>query len=336
MNEHILTENPNRFVLFPLKYNDIWELYKTAEHSFWTAEEIDLAQDLTDWNEKLNTEFQNRVKTNGNTSNLTFRPTIRNVIGVIMASVDAFYRLMDDVHNNAWNQRNNPKRIQSIIQKGSPSQEGKNSVESTSKNNLSNVVYPWPQFVQKKENSGTAEYQITYPGSKSVVNFTKGYDTTIWPEVDFVEQFLYGVTVKDLDYNNDSQNSPTLALNYTPSSAIEFAFKDQIYSNKDLTWDERMKNLMEYFGKSERTVRKWLVALGIKQLKQDPWKTVETDYPVESLVKGTVTKPNGTAAIASTPNNLFGKTRNKLNVGKKYHSAKMSNGVLKGSAGSPN
>jgi hypothetical protein len=39
----------------------------------------------------------------------------------------------------------------------------------------------------------------------------------------------------------------------------------QIYSNKDLTWDERMKNLMEYFGKSERTVRKWLVALGIKQ-----------------------------------------------------------------------
>ena len=42
--EHILTENPNRFVLFPLKYNDIWEMYKTAEHSFWTAEEIDLAQ----------------------------------------------------------------------------------------------------------------------------------------------------------------------------------------------------------------------------------------------------------------------------------------------------
>ena len=190
-------------------------------------------QKRLDENEKLNTDFQNRVKTNGNTSNLTFRPTIRNVIGVIMASVDAFYRLMDDVHNNAWNQRNNPKRIQSIIQKGSPSQEGKNSVESTSKNNLSNVVYPWPQFVQKKENSGTAEYQITYPGSKSVVNFTKGYDTTIWPEVDFVEQFLYGATIKDLDYNNDSQNSPTLALNYTPSSAIEFAFKDQIYSNKD-------------------------------------------------------------------------------------------------------
>jgi ribonucleoside-diphosphate reductase beta chain len=62
MKEHILTENPNRFVLFPLKYNDIWEMYKTAEHSFWTAEEIDLAQDLTDWNEKLNNDERHYIK----------------------------------------------------------------------------------------------------------------------------------------------------------------------------------------------------------------------------------------------------------------------------------
>jgi ribonucleoside-diphosphate reductase beta chain len=60
--EHILTENPNRFVLFPLKYNDIWEKYKTAEHSFWTAEEIDLAQDLTDWNDKLNNDEKHYIK----------------------------------------------------------------------------------------------------------------------------------------------------------------------------------------------------------------------------------------------------------------------------------
>ena len=53
-------------------------------------------------------------------------------------------------------------------------------------------------------------------------------------------------------------------------------------------------------------------------------------------INGTVIKPAGTAAIASTPNNLFGNTRNKLNVGKKYHSGKISNGVLNGSAGSPN
>ena len=53
-------------------------------------------------------------------------------------------------------------------------------------------------------------------------------------------------------------------------------------------------------------------------------------------INGIVTRPIGTEAIASTPNNLFGNTRNKLNVGKKYHSGKISNGVLNGSAGSPN
>lgn len=61
-NEHILTPNPHRFVLFPLKYNDIWEMYKTGEHSFWTAEEIDLAQDLTDWEEKLNSDEKHYIK----------------------------------------------------------------------------------------------------------------------------------------------------------------------------------------------------------------------------------------------------------------------------------
>lgn len=52
-------------------------------------------------------------------------------------------------------------------------------------------------------------------------------------------------------------------------------------------------------------------------------------------MNGTVTKPTGTAAIANTPNSLFGNTRNKLNVGKKYHSGKISNGVAKGFAFSP-
>ena len=47
--EPILEENKDRFVLFPIAHNDIWEMYKKAEASFWTAEEIDLSQDLKDW-----------------------------------------------------------------------------------------------------------------------------------------------------------------------------------------------------------------------------------------------------------------------------------------------
>lgn len=51
--EPILTENKDRFVIFPIVHHDIWKYYKQAEASFWTAEEIDLGQDLKDW-ENLN------------------------------------------------------------------------------------------------------------------------------------------------------------------------------------------------------------------------------------------------------------------------------------------
>ena len=52
--EPILQENKDRFVLFPIKHPKIWEMYKKAEASFWTAEEIDLSQDLYDWHHRLN------------------------------------------------------------------------------------------------------------------------------------------------------------------------------------------------------------------------------------------------------------------------------------------
>jgi len=48
-DEPLLRENPDRFVLFPIVHDDIWQFYKKAEASFWTAEEIDLSQDLKDW-----------------------------------------------------------------------------------------------------------------------------------------------------------------------------------------------------------------------------------------------------------------------------------------------
>jgi ribonucleoside-diphosphate reductase beta chain len=60
--EPILQENKNRFVIFPIKHHDIWEWYKKMEASFWTAEEIDLSQDLNDWNNKLSDDERYFVK----------------------------------------------------------------------------------------------------------------------------------------------------------------------------------------------------------------------------------------------------------------------------------
>jgi len=53
-DEPLLVENKKRFVLFPIKYHEIWQAYKRAEASFWTAEEIDLSKDIHDWNNRLN------------------------------------------------------------------------------------------------------------------------------------------------------------------------------------------------------------------------------------------------------------------------------------------
>ncbi|XP_044736647.1 ribonucleoside-diphosphate reductase subunit M2 B [Chrysoperla carnea] len=47
--EPLLRENPRRFVIFPIQYPDIWQMYKKAEASFWTVEEVDLSKDMKDW-----------------------------------------------------------------------------------------------------------------------------------------------------------------------------------------------------------------------------------------------------------------------------------------------
>ncbi len=61
VNEPILQDNPNRFVLFPIEHNDIWAWYKKSEACFWTAEEIDLSQDLVDW-DRLNDDERHFIK----------------------------------------------------------------------------------------------------------------------------------------------------------------------------------------------------------------------------------------------------------------------------------
>jgi ribonucleoside-diphosphate reductase subunit M2 len=54
--EILLTPNPHRFVLFPIQHKDVWDLYKKAEASFWTAEELDLAHDHKDWEKMSDNE----------------------------------------------------------------------------------------------------------------------------------------------------------------------------------------------------------------------------------------------------------------------------------------
>ena len=62
IQEPILKDNPNRFVLFPIQHADIWKMYKKQEASIWTAEELDLSPDLIDWENKLNDDEKFFIK----------------------------------------------------------------------------------------------------------------------------------------------------------------------------------------------------------------------------------------------------------------------------------
>merc|ERR1719207_148842 len=60
-SEPLLKENPERWVMFPIRHPEVWEMYKKQEASFWTAEEIDLSQDMRDW-EKLSEQEKHFIK----------------------------------------------------------------------------------------------------------------------------------------------------------------------------------------------------------------------------------------------------------------------------------
>eukprot|EP00961_Rhodomonas_salina_P062369 837068-Rhodomonas_salina.2 len=59
--EWLLTPNPQRFVLFPIRHHDIWSMYKQHVASFWTAEEVDLGKDMDDWR-KLSSDEKHFIK----------------------------------------------------------------------------------------------------------------------------------------------------------------------------------------------------------------------------------------------------------------------------------
>lgn len=60
--EPILQDNPNRFVIFPIQHDDLWEWYKKQQACIWTAEEIDLQVDITDWEQSLNSDERYFIK----------------------------------------------------------------------------------------------------------------------------------------------------------------------------------------------------------------------------------------------------------------------------------
>jgi hypothetical protein len=172
---------------------------------------------------KLGDELNKIIKEgSAGKSGLGFTPTIRNVLAVLFANGEAFLRLMDDCHREAWNKRDSDVRKKSIL--GS-------KVSSDSKNEL---IYPWPQFVVETIKDGVKTYDVQYPGDPSVSQQTEGYLFDEWPEIEFVEEFLGGLMKRDpMDSQFLPDDKEINTVNRLSLNAIEFPISNVIYQNKE-------------------------------------------------------------------------------------------------------
>jgi hypothetical protein len=128
-----------------------------------------------------------------------FEPKIRNIFAVILANAEVYIRLMKDVHAKAFEISNLRKDIV-----GNFSKETKGEP----------AIYPWPEV--KKGGIGQKQNVIAYPGDETLIDKLKAYDPIIWPEVDFVENFIEVSTNKS-DPNADKEGG---------LSEIDFIFVD--------------------------------------------------------------------------------------------------------------
>ena len=176
---------------------------------------------------------------------LGFKPTVRNIIAVLMASSEAFIRLLDDVHTNAWNVKYDPIRKNAILDNPSSarSSDSRDDIKISSQAQESNQglstsqipVYPWPQFFVETPEDKKGRFQLKYIADPSVVNLTKGYLYEKWPEVEFVEEYMKGLTQKfqnplsqpSLDADSKTIITNVNALEY-PNLGIAYLNKEEI------------------------------------------------------------------------------------------------------------
>ena len=174
---------------------------------------------------------------------LGFKPTVRNIIAVIMASTEAFIRLLDDVHTNSWNVKYDPIRKNAILDNPSsaPGSDTLDKVSISISAQQSNQglstsqipVYPWPQFFVETPEDKKGRFQLKYIADPSVVDRTKGFLYDKWPEVEFVEEYMKGLTQKfqaPLSQPSLDAESKTIITNV---NAIEYPNIGIAYVNKE-------------------------------------------------------------------------------------------------------
>jgi hypothetical protein len=185
-----------------------------------------------------------------------FSPTIRNIIAVIMASCEGFLRLMNEVHENAFKERDNSQKKQGV---------------PLDIKGQSFPVYPWPQFaVEYVDKKGNKKVEQQYPGDPKYIKQSNGNDYKVWPEIEFVEEFVKGFIQRsfppvglqkktNLDlvtrilisgFETPSNNNPYSNVILT-NFIMEYAERLRLISQYNNFIDTNDENLLNYLSASE-------------------------------------------------------------------------------------
>ena len=167
---------------------------------------------------------------------LGFKPTIRNIFAVILASVEAFYRLMDDVHKAAYEKRNHPTRLSAIIppDKTSISTDSKDYIQKLGRSGTDIGVYPWPQYFVETNADGEERFELRYPGDPNEIARTRAYEYDIWPEVEFVEEYMKALTERvkqDDGPNGDTDES--VKIKRISINSVEYPINNIPFTDKE-------------------------------------------------------------------------------------------------------
>ena len=198
---------------------------------------------LSQFEEQITKKLLEKIESG--TEGIGFKPTVRNIMAVLMASAEAFIRLLDDVHGSAWNVKYDPVRKKAILANPS-SAPGSDTVDdikltqtaieqSTGLKYSEIPVYPWPQFFIETPEDKKGRFQLKYPADPSVVDLTEGWNYSKWPEVEFVEEYMRGITQKfnppltpePLDSEQDTNIININAIEF-PSQGIAYVNKEEI------------------------------------------------------------------------------------------------------------
>jgi hypothetical protein len=213
----VLTNYPG--LVFFTGPNSFEELIKKTDEKFLvTKQEIE---------NKLTKEISDQFADPNN--GLGFQPTIRNILAVFFAQGEAFLRLMDDIHTKAWDLRDDDNRRQAIL-------GGNSTIKSVDYkyNELDQPVYPWPQLIVENLVDGKEKYELKYPGDFVVANKINAFVPEIWPEVQFVEEFIRAFTEREnpsFDFG-DGSNAETKPERFS-FNATEFTIGNDVYRNSE-------------------------------------------------------------------------------------------------------